>query len=227
MLQQYFTPFSRYQCCRRSSHDSRDHQRMQCGHSPHDGSFKLRLGTTNTTCWTTTHLARLHCSTAVMDHCKLRGTESEHLHRLSSTIWLPRNFLPCHRPSYPSRVLPTNLQRYGDRLLSLRYSSWSTSWYVRSRFIRTWLTLAGPLIAGIVVTYANWRVILYIQAGMILLGLILSIIFLHEGGKSATVKSPTVVGILQSFNPGRVLVLFRYPDILLPVGSTDLQGTTC
>ncbi|QIX00409.1 hypothetical protein AMS68_005926 [Peltaster fructicola] len=76
----------------------------------------------------------------------------------------------------------------------------------------------GPLIAGIVVTYADWRVILYIQSGMILLGLVLSLLFLKEGGKAATMKSSSLLEIVLCFSPMKVFRLMKYPNLLL----TDL-----
>lgn len=75
----------------------------------------------------------------------------------------------------------------------------------------------GPLVAGVIVTFASWRVILYVQIGMILFGLALSLLFLKEGGREATIKKPSAMQALQCFSPMKVFKLMRYPNVLLTV----------
>ncbi|USW51329.1 Putative major facilitator superfamily, MFS transporter superfamily [Septoria linicola] len=76
----------------------------------------------------------------------------------------------------------------------------------------------GPLVAGIITTFTSWRVILWVQAGMVGLGLAFSLIFLRRGGKPATVEHPSIADILQAWNPMRVFRLMRCPNLLF----TDL-----
>ncbi|KAF7186995.1 Itaconate transport protein [Pseudocercospora fuligena] len=76
----------------------------------------------------------------------------------------------------------------------------------------------GPMIAGIITTYTTWRVILWVQCGMIGLGLTFSLIFLRHGGRPATIKKPLVKEVAALFSPMRVFSLMRYPNLFL----TDL-----
>ena len=75
----------------------------------------------------------------------------------------------------------------------------------------------GPLIAGLITEYTTWRVILYLQSGMIALSLGLSVLFLGRGGKAATVHHPSVRDILQEYNPIKVVTFMRYPNLLFTV----------
>lgn len=76
----------------------------------------------------------------------------------------------------------------------------------------------GPLVAGVITTFTTWRVILWVQCGMIAIGLVFSLIFLRRGGKPATLKSPSPRAILRIWSPMRVFSLMRYPNLFL----TDL-----
>ncbi|KJX99563.1 MFS transporter like protein [Zymoseptoria brevis] len=73
----------------------------------------------------------------------------------------------------------------------------------------------GPLVAGVITTYTTWRVVLWVQTGMVALGLILSLIFLRKGGKAATLKHPSIRDLLHIWNPIRIISLMRYPNLLL------------
>lgn len=73
----------------------------------------------------------------------------------------------------------------------------------------------GPLFAGIIITYTSWRVILWVQCGMLGLCLTLSLLFLRKGGQAATIPNPSLRRIVQAYNPMRVLKLFRYPNVFL------------
>lgn len=82
----------------------------------------------------------------------------------------------------------------------------------------------GPLIAGIVVTYLSWRVILWIQVGMTVLSLVLSLLVLREGGSSPQLPKTTddghiILHMLRAFSPMNVYRVMRYPNVLLTVRS--------
>jgi predicted MFS family arabinose efflux permease len=72
----------------------------------------------------------------------------------------------------------------------------------------------GPLVAGVVTTYTTWRMILWVQSGMVAIGLVFSLIFLRKGGKPATLKNPSFGDVLHIWNPTRVISLMRYPSLL-------------
>ncbi|EOD43593.1 putative mfs protein [Neofusicoccum parvum UCRNP2] len=78
----------------------------------------------------------------------------------------------------------------------------------------------GPLVAGIIVTYKSWRVILWLQAAMCGCGLIMSLIFIPY---SRTLDAPTfretsVSQMIGHFNPSHIFKLMIYPNVLF----TDL-----
>ncbi|KAF2189096.1 MFS general substrate transporter [Zopfia rhizophila CBS 207.26] len=78
----------------------------------------------------------------------------------------------------------------------------------------------GPCTAGIIVTFADWRVILWVQAAMIGLGFILSILCIpysavHDDTSNRSKSFQDIVG---EFNPAHVFSLMVYPNVLL----TDL-----
>ncbi|KIW00319.1 uncharacterized protein PV09_08206 [Verruconis gallopava] len=73
----------------------------------------------------------------------------------------------------------------------------------------------GPLVAGIITQYTSWRVILYLQCGMITLGLCLSLLLLGRGGKPAKMQNPSIRDIVRAYNPMRIIRLLRYPNLLL------------
>jgi MFS family permease len=73
----------------------------------------------------------------------------------------------------------------------------------------------GPLVAGVITTFTTWRVILWVQCGMIGFALGLSLLCLGKGGKDATIKNPALSDIAHVYNPWRVLRMFRYPNVML------------
>ena len=73
----------------------------------------------------------------------------------------------------------------------------------------------GPFVAGLITSYTTWRLILWIQCGMLGFSLALSLLFLGKGGKNATIKNPTLSEVVYVYNPWRVLTLYRYPNVLL------------
>ncbi|KAJ9644499.1 hypothetical protein H2199_003462 [Coniosporium tulheliwenetii] len=78
----------------------------------------------------------------------------------------------------------------------------------------------GPCVAGIIVTFQDWRVVLWLQAGMVALGSVMSILFLPTSiEKDDTSKRTTSVREMAGqFNPIHVFRLMSYPDVLF----TDL-----
>jgi hypothetical protein len=77
----------------------------------------------------------------------------------------------------------------------------------------------GPLIAGIMVTFANWRSVLWLQAGMIGTGLVLSIFFIPAAARDSGGTKLNLKGVeaLSQFNPLPVFQVMTYPNILLTV----------
>lgn len=72
----------------------------------------------------------------------------------------------------------------------------------------------GPLVAGVITTFTTWRVILWVQCGMLGFSLVLSLLFLGKGGRDATIKNPALRDVAHVYNPWRVLRLFKYPNVL-------------
>ncbi|KAK4501878.1 hypothetical protein PRZ48_007687 [Zasmidium cellare] len=78
----------------------------------------------------------------------------------------------------------------------------------------------GPLVAGIVITYVSWRVILWIQVGMTVLALILSLLVLRKGGSSPQLPKSAddghpILHVLRAFSPMNVIRVMKYPNVLL------------
>ncbi|KAK1145790.1 hypothetical protein N8T08_004031 [Aspergillus melleus] len=74
----------------------------------------------------------------------------------------------------------------------------------------------GPLVGAVIVTYKSWRVILWLQAAMVALGLFLSIIFIQHSHVAAQKpqKRRSMFEALCLFNPIHVIQWWRYPNIL-------------
>ncbi|RAK73607.1 putative MFS transporter [Aspergillus fijiensis CBS 313.89] len=97
----------------------------------------------------------------------------------------------------------------------------------------------GPCIGGIIVTFASWRNIYWVQVAMTGFGLVLAILFVPElssvdAKKSITLeekaparRSPSdqFKHILQAFNPMRVFKLWIYPNIFLADLTCGLLST--
>jgi hypothetical protein len=84
----------------------------------------------------------------------------------------------------------------------------------------------GPCIAGIVVTFTSWRVILWIQVAMAGIGIVLAIFFVPA--------SKTDIGVghmnmswksgLAAFNPLPVFKLMKYPNVVFTHFSCGLMS---
>lgn len=87
------------------------------------------------------------------------------------------------------------------------------------------LTLClGPCFGGIIVTFSQWRVIFWLQFGMALLGLVLSLLFVPNLEKEKEIKeSRTVSSVLKMFNPLHIFRPLIYPNIFLCVSPNHLR----
>lgn len=78
----------------------------------------------------------------------------------------------------------------------------------------------GPCVGGIIVTFAQWRIIYWLQFGMTLLGLTLSILFVPtiQNKKTKQTQQPRKSAtMLTMFNPLRILRPLIYPNVFLCV----------
>ncbi|GKZ37535.1 hypothetical protein AbraIFM66950_009119 [Aspergillus brasiliensis] len=97
----------------------------------------------------------------------------------------------------------------------------------------------GPCFGGIIVTFASWRIIFWVQVAMTGFGLILSLIFVPEipsadakiitTTATTTATTPTMkestLRILSAFNPVHIIRLFVYPNIFLADITCGLLAT--
>ncbi|CAI7641059.1 unnamed protein product [Penicillium manginii] len=86
----------------------------------------------------------------------------------------------------------------------------------------------GPCIGGIIVTFSQWRIIYWLQFGMTLLGLVLSILFVPAIGEerlSTSKHSRSMSHVLRMFNPLRIFRPFIYPNVLLSHLTCGLLAT--
>jgi MFS family permease len=84
----------------------------------------------------------------------------------------------------------------------------------------------GPLIGGIIVTFQSWRVIFWLQSALAGTAFILVIFLLPETihyKKSSQLHGLTKAQYASTLwswiNPTRVIVLYRYPNLLAAVGT--------
>lgn len=82
----------------------------------------------------------------------------------------------------------------------------------------------GPLFAAIIVEFTSWRVVLWTQAVIVGLGLILSLIVLpprpaQVPKPSADVAKRPFAGFFGIINPWPTIKVMRYPNILFTVSS--------
>jgi MFS family permease len=79
----------------------------------------------------------------------------------------------------------------------------------------------GPCIGGIIVTFAQWRIIYWLQFGMTLLGLILSLLFVPSIQEKKQVmdldKRRGFCEVVSMFNPLRIFRHFIHPNVFLAV----------
>ncbi|CAL5874997.1 uncharacterized protein PFLUO_LOCUS9300 [Penicillium psychrofluorescens] len=77
----------------------------------------------------------------------------------------------------------------------------------------------GPCIGGIIVTFAHWRVIYWLQFAMACLGLILSVLLVPElrtlKSTEGLTKRERFSAALHLFNPLRIFRPFIYPNVFL------------
>ncbi|KAL4943913.1 hypothetical protein BDV06DRAFT_234158 [Aspergillus oleicola] len=87
----------------------------------------------------------------------------------------------------------------------------------------------GPCIGGVIVTFASWRYIYWLQTAMAGCGLILSLIFVPEVQQEVSSNDPqkkvTVNYALRVFNPIRVFRMWLYPNIFLSHLTCGLLAT--
>ncbi|KAL3476267.1 major facilitator superfamily domain-containing protein [Aspergillus californicus] len=89
----------------------------------------------------------------------------------------------------------------------------------------------GPCIGGVIVTFASWRNIYWLQTAMAGLGLILASIFVPEIQEpestetEETRRSFTPWEVIKVFNPSRIFKLWLYPNILLSFITCGLLST--
>lgn len=77
---------------------------------------------------------------------------------------------------------------------------------------------------GIVVTFANWRIIFWVQTAMAGFGLVLSLLFvssMKDGPKMIHSQKKQharfYLVVLNMFNPWRIIRKFAYPNVFLAV----------
>ncbi|KAJ5297737.1 hypothetical protein PENANT_c012G08401 [Penicillium antarcticum] len=87
----------------------------------------------------------------------------------------------------------------------------------------------GPCVGGIIVTFAQWRIIYWLQFGMTLLGLILSLLFVPSIQEKKQIrdldKRRGLCEVLGMFNPLRIFRHFIYPNVLLACFTCGLLAT--
>ncbi|OQE43151.1 hypothetical protein PENCOP_c003G00173 [Penicillium coprophilum] len=87
----------------------------------------------------------------------------------------------------------------------------------------------GPCIGGIIVTFAQWRIIYWLQFAMTLLGLILSLLFvpsIQEKNRIIDSNKPWEFStVISMFNPLRIFRQFVYPNIFLACLTCGLLST--
>ncbi|RAL13744.1 putative MFS transporter [Aspergillus homomorphus CBS 101889] len=94
----------------------------------------------------------------------------------------------------------------------------------------------GPCIGGIIVTFASWRNIYWVQVAMTGFGLLLAALFVPDlysvdrkgtanPEKPSTAPSHNLQNILNAFNPMRVFELWIYPNIFLADLTCGLLST--
>ena len=90
------------------------------------------------------------------------------------------------------------------------------------RYISTWLTISGPCFGGIIVTFANWRIIFWLQVAMTGMGLTLSLLFIPSINEKKATNKRNLTSTLSMFNPLRILRQLVYPNVFLAVSVPHL-----
>ncbi|KAF9887020.1 hypothetical protein FE257_010636 [Aspergillus nanangensis] len=156
----------------------------------------------------------------------------------SSLIWGPMNNLMGRRNAYNLAILilcactactavSVNLRMFtAFRVLS---GLTGTSFMVSGQTILADIfepVVRGPCIGGIIVTFASWRIIYWLQLAMTGLGLVLSLVFvpsIHEESRSSSddeekqkqKEKRSFLHLISLFNPVRILRQYVYPNIFL------------
>ncbi|KAJ5489478.1 hypothetical protein N7539_004368 [Penicillium diatomitis] len=77
----------------------------------------------------------------------------------------------------------------------------------------------GPCVGGVIVTFSQWRVIYWLQFGMTLFGLILSLIIIPDitrhRSQSVEKRPISLFYVVRLFNPLHVFRPFIYPNVVL------------
>ncbi|KAJ5880415.1 uncharacterized protein N7473_011468 [Penicillium subrubescens] len=77
----------------------------------------------------------------------------------------------------------------------------------------------GPCVGGVIVTFAQWRIIYWLQFGMTALGLVLSLLFvpnIQKKQQPLPARGPVNLSlVLRMFNPLRIFGPFIYPNVFL------------
>lgn len=83
----------------------------------------------------------------------------------------------------------------------------------------TWIDMimiyTGPCVGGVIVTFAHWRIIYWLQVAMTGVGMILAFFFVPAINDAP--KKLALTTALSTFNPLRVLRQLRYPNVLFCV----------
>ena len=83
----------------------------------------------------------------------------------------------------------------------------------------------GPLLGGIIVSFASWRCVFYVQTGMTALGLVLSFLFVPDITDTEFVRSRPSFSVwlhAQTQILKRTVAVLGKPNVLLGVSSMPL-----
>ncbi|PVH77046.1 MFS general substrate transporter [Cadophora sp. DSE1049] len=93
----------------------------------------------------------------------------------------------------------------------------------------------GPIIGGVIVTYTTWRVIYWVQVGMITAGLIASVLFVPDIRQTSKhlptttddekSQSLSLQDVRSLFNPMKILQPLVYPNVILADIACGLLST--
>lgn len=80
------------------------------------------------------------------------------------------------------------------------------------------------MISSVIGTFTSWRVIFGVQGGMALIGAVMAFFFVPKRSQLSNVivekrKEKNARNILRAFNPSNILRLYKFPSILLAVGT--------
>jgi len=169
-----------------------------------------------------------------------------HVCHYEGFVWSPRIVLSCYWTDYHSRVFPagkpTELITFITQILAnLNIDSTGKRYRLLPRRDRPGtpircvllksstlvfrakakIQLTGPLVGGIMVTYASWRSILWLQVAMIGVASVLALFFIPSSRLDQGVFKLNMTGrrALAQFNPLPVFTLMAYPNVIFTVCS--------